>query len=503
MDAHSPPLRQREASYAASALAGCAAELAQAPQGTRNHTLNNVAYRMGRMVAGGWIEHAAVAAELSQACEVNGLGRDDGPNAVSRTLASGLTAGLGHPHPGLPDAPRTGRANSRSTQDSRAAFTFHRIGDHDPLHGPRFLIPGFVPERAVLFLTGKPGSRKSFLGIDWCCRVAAGLPVAGRPTIRGASVYLVGEGQAGIAGRVSAWEGANGIDGKTIPFRYCLRVPDIRNPDSINALIGAILDAIKSLNVPLALVVVDTFNKALSGGSDTKPEDVAAALRGMERIRDELGCAVITIHHPPRGEENRNRGLGMIDGDSDGTILVEWDKTEGVGVLTIGKLREGDEDAVMRFQTKRLTLGLHKVDGSKVESLVIEYPESDDQAILTMPHARRSRSDKTFEDAFNEAALNGGTRQRSVMGDGPIVPMVLLSDVQQEFVRRWATGNADPIKADEARGKAFRRALTKAVASQRFATEVVDSDELIWRASRLREKSGPTSDGTPDKTDTL
>src|SRR5262249_28644555 len=155
-----------------------------------------------------------------------------------------------------------------------------------------------VPECAVLFVTGKPGSKKSFLMIDWCCRIAARLPIDGRPTIHGATVYLAGEGQAGMARRAEAWSRANEVDGKTIPFRYCKRVPDIRKGDSIRRIISDIRDVIKDLDVPLALVVIDTFNKGLSGGSDIKPEDVAAALRGMERIRDELSCSVIAVHHP-------------------------------------------------------------------------------------------------------------------------------------------------------------------------------------------------------------
>jgi len=495
----------READYAAAALAGCVDELVHALPGERNNKLNALSYRMGRMIVRRWIERAVVADALWSACETNGLVHEDGAAAVQATLASGIEAGLGEPHPELWNRSQSsggGFATKGVRTDPIArGFRFHRIGDHDPLDGPRFLIPGFVPQSAVLFLTGKPGSRKSFLAIDWCCRITAGLPVAGKPTIPGATVYLVGEGQAGIARRVAAWVRANGIDGQTIPFRYCLRVPDIRNDGAIDTLIAAIQNATKDLDVPLVLVILDTFNKSLSGGSDTKAEDVAKALRGMERIRDELGCTVIAIHHPPRGNETRNRGLGMIDGDTDGTVLVDWDKATGIGTLTIDKLRESDENATLRFRTRRIPLGVHKIDGSGVGSLAIEYVDADDPGITAGPPRRFSRSDKVFADAFGEAKLNGGFG-RAVMGDGPILQVVRLCEVRVEFLRRWATGNDDATTAAEARSKAFRRALRSAVASQGFATEVVDGEELIWQARQPGQRIGPTSGGTPDKTDT-
>jgi len=77
--------------YARQALRGIAAEIRETPPNTRrNECLNAGAYRMGRMVASGWIDKADVADELSAAAIANGLDIDE----VQRTLASGLTAGM-------------------------------------------------------------------------------------------------------------------------------------------------------------------------------------------------------------------------------------------------------------------------------------------------------------------------------------------------------------------------------------------------------------------------
>ena len=84
----------RERAFAAAALAKSIVEIEQAGRGTRNNTLNSLAYRLGRMVARGWIEEFAVVDGLSQACQSNGLVADDGLGSVRGTIESGLSAVL-------------------------------------------------------------------------------------------------------------------------------------------------------------------------------------------------------------------------------------------------------------------------------------------------------------------------------------------------------------------------------------------------------------------------
>ena len=93
-----------ERAWAEAALDGNAAELAACGEGGRNHALNAKAYRMGRMVARGWIEKSRVEAALTDACRANGLFKDDGPKGVRDTLASGLRGGMAKPCADLDDA---------------------------------------------------------------------------------------------------------------------------------------------------------------------------------------------------------------------------------------------------------------------------------------------------------------------------------------------------------------------------------------------------------------
>jgi hypothetical protein len=97
----------REKTYAQAALDGCAEELAAAASGSRNGTLNKLAFRLGRMVARGWIERTEVEAALTEAMHANGYVADKGIGAVEATLKSGLDSGEKEPHPDLADQDET------------------------------------------------------------------------------------------------------------------------------------------------------------------------------------------------------------------------------------------------------------------------------------------------------------------------------------------------------------------------------------------------------------
>jgi hypothetical protein len=92
---------RREECYAEAALERGINEIATAPNGKRNTILNNVAYRIGRMVARDWIDRDKVENCLLFAASE--LTKEDGVTAVLATIKSGLGAGCRRPHPDLPE----------------------------------------------------------------------------------------------------------------------------------------------------------------------------------------------------------------------------------------------------------------------------------------------------------------------------------------------------------------------------------------------------------------
>jgi putative DNA primase/helicase len=79
--------------YAAKALAARVDEVRNAPNGQRNATLNEAAFRLGMLVAGGQITEADVIEALTAAATAAGLGTGE----ILATVRSGLTSGARDP----------------------------------------------------------------------------------------------------------------------------------------------------------------------------------------------------------------------------------------------------------------------------------------------------------------------------------------------------------------------------------------------------------------------
>ena len=119
-----------ERAWAEAALERNAADLAACGEGGRNHDLNAKAYRMGRMVARGWIDKPRVEAALTDACRANGLFKDGGPKEVRDTLASGLRSGMAKPCEDLDDA-RADETRLRALGDETAKLLIE-ANDNSP-----------------------------------------------------------------------------------------------------------------------------------------------------------------------------------------------------------------------------------------------------------------------------------------------------------------------------------------------------------------------------------
>ncbi len=101
--------------YGLAALQREADELAAAPEHTRNNKLNEAAFALGQLIAGGQLAEADVSAELRSACERNGWIPQWGDTAFVGTLRSGLDAGKRQPR-----APEQARRESGPPRPTEA-----------------------------------------------------------------------------------------------------------------------------------------------------------------------------------------------------------------------------------------------------------------------------------------------------------------------------------------------------------------------------------------------
>jgi hypothetical protein len=137
----------RGRAYAEAALQGCAAELAATKKNSRNDKLNALAFRLGRMVARGWIKRADVEEVLLKAMHDNAGVADDGIKAAEATLRSGLDAGEKDPHPDLPEEESERKTASSTAAPAIEPWPIERVLE---VFEHWLILPGRTPVYAVL-----------------------------------------------------------------------------------------------------------------------------------------------------------------------------------------------------------------------------------------------------------------------------------------------------------------------------------------------------------------
>lgn len=149
-------------------LRGIAKEVATAPEGQRNDTLNRCAFTAARkLVASGRVDEAMVIEALTDAARRAGL--DD--REIGPTIASGLRAGNGAGP--LPTAPAS------ATNAEPDGTRLWRANDLKPAAPPRWLAKSRLPRAAISLLVGDEGIGKSLLWVWIVAAVTTGKELPG------------------------------------------------------------------------------------------------------------------------------------------------------------------------------------------------------------------------------------------------------------------------------------------------------------------------------------
>jgi hypothetical protein len=330
-----------------------------------------------------------------------------------------------------------------------------RVGDEDPLDGPREVIPGILAEGQSAVCPGPPGTGKTFVMADWFGRVAKGLDFQGKPVLAGGAVLVAGEGQSGLAKRVAVMASHLELTSADT-FLYMRKMPRLLDPKDVTDFIAAVKIATEHWTVPVRIIGFDTFNKALVGGSENDGKDIGKLVAADYQIRKAFGCASIFSHHPGKVEGNDSRGHSSILGDFDAQAVFSG--KSGVRTIEVKKQRDDADCRKFYYTLKPVAIGLHQLSGQVVSSCCVEWLDA--AATDAKPSSNKwSKSLTTFRAALGSALESSG-RQHRVRGDGPTVIAVDVKCVHSEHNRIYVHGGDGDRK--EAERKAWQRGLKEA-----------------------------------------
>jgi hypothetical protein len=472
------PTTERERLYAGAALDGCAGELAQAPSGERNDTLNKKAFRLGTMVARGWISSAEVFDALFAAAASCGLNADDGEEATRKTLQSGLDDGIRRPHPDL-DADQQDTFTEPPTSNS---WKYHTGAAPLPL---RWLIKGILPETGAALVAGQWGTFKTTAILDLAVCVMAGLLFAGRYQVkrRGTVLYFALEGEGMLAARLSAIAAHHKVTGP-LPFAWRGDCPALMEKNAADKLCDLAIEAADNLkrkfDLPVAVIVIDTMITA-AGFAAGEDNDAAAAQKVMTALRitsQRTGALVVGIDHFGKVIETGTRGSSAKEGAADVVIALLAERELSGGVrntrLALRKLRESVSGVEIPFTARIVETGKDD-DGDPITAPVIDWQATQQ---TTQADARWTPSMQVLRRVLMTILADCGQNVRPFL-DGPEVRACDIELLRTEFYRQYPADGTEKQKSD-ARRKAFGRSVKESVARCLVTTREVDGVQLIW-----------------------
>jgi hypothetical protein len=230
------------------------------------------------------------------------------------------------------------------------------------------LIEGLLQFGEVNMLFAPKNRGKTFLALDLGYSIATGqTDFLGRKIRRhGTVVYLCAEGRGGLPKRRAAWRQARRWDKDVPGLVFWRENVDIRDGEQVDAMI----DIIRQCFPDTVLVIIDTLSQHMPGG-DEREADMSAALHNCQRIRDDLRCTVLAVHHPTKADERNERGGSGFRGGCADVLNIEGNG--GVFMLTTQNARDRAYGAPIPYVLDIVTLpDFRDDDGNPLTSCVVQ-----------------------------------------------------------------------------------------------------------------------------------
>jgi len=289
--------------------------------------------------------------------------------------------------------------------------------DQIEVRPPQWLLRGMLERDTFALIFGDPGCGKSFLAIDWACRIATETPWRGHPVKGGPVVYVAGEGQQGFGRRIQAWSEHHGVSLAGVPL---YQVPSVAIPDPTDlvALFTAIDTGIAAVGRP-ALIVLDTLARCFGGGDENSTQDMSKFVAACDLIRQRYDCTILVVHHAGHGDKTRARGAIALKAALDAEYRLE---NENGLLLTATKMKDAEMPVPVAMKLVSVELpDKTDEDGNPVTSAAVEMLDADTSAIV----------------AQAKVAMSGKRGKWQTMGMEIARRLVAQDDDGQASVKDW------------------------------------------------------------------
>lgn len=204
--------------------------------------------------------------------------------------------------------------------DGGRALRFYTESELEAFPPPTPLYGEIISTDSLIVWFGPSGHGKSFLALDGALSLASGVPSVCAPAVQGPVCYVAAEGVGGVSLRVRAWKQYHGVAGDQGAV-FLTHAVNLLHDDEVTAFI----QALQALPVPPVVCVFDTLARCLVGGDENSACDMGIAIASLERVRTEIGCTVLVIHHTGKADADVERGSSSLRGAADLMVSITKD----------------------------------------------------------------------------------------------------------------------------------------------------------------------------------
>lgn len=374
------------------------------------------------------------------------------------------------------------------------AIPWNHLDDPAPEH--EYLVKGVLTLGEVSAVAGPSKSGKSFVSIDIGMAVARGTEWLGRRVKRGGVIYQAGEGQKGIKKRLRAYRHRHGLTaGDNIPFVLMpARINLYKDDEQTDLFIAEAKHWASTFDVPLELIVIDTWSTATTGANENDGKDVGAVLERCDRISKATGAHVAIIFHL-NADGSKIRGHTSILANLENVLIVR--QVEGhrdedgrqLREVVIDKNKDGEDGTKIKFVLAQVIIGQDE-DGDNVTSCVVYPPNGEDRQIEDGKIPISAQEDVLLK-SFEKAIVDHGVKAPMSFGLPADILVVKWVKVLEAY-DRLNFDNIDTEKEDDATRKKrldARRKELKRLGEKLMQKGVIAKDgDVVWLTGKHKER---------------
>ena len=291
---------------------------------------------------------------------------------------------------------------------------------------PNWLIKDICEKDSVIALFGAAKSGKSFIAVDMAAHISKGLDWNGYTTKESTVVYLAGEGQRGIARRVSAWASVNKQELTDAPFLISNRGARLLDENDHKNLKDTLYLAEDTYG-DIGMIFIDTLARNFGAGNENSTEDMNAFVERIDDLKDNFNACICLVHHTGHGTSNRARGSSVLPAAVDWEYKVQREDINGEMFVNFTQtlVKDGNTIEPMDFKFEVVNLpfddatsgalirienedkprqkDLNDNDNKILEFVISEQRESDDPAQKWLRHVEILNSTGFTKNVVNKS----------------------------------------------------------------------------------------------------